>query len=326
MSKSEIVKPPAVVEQSYIHQEDEIDLRELAAAFWKDKWLIICITALFAVVSVFYALSVPDEYQSTAILAPASSSSSSSLSKLAGQFGGLASLAGVNLGGGKGSDKTTIAIELMKTWGFLEAFIKNHELEVEVFAANGWSKNTNNLLLDEAVYNLESKTWKKVQESFQTESAKPSSWKLFKKIKNRISITQDSKTGLINLGVEHYSPFVAKQWVDLLVVAINQHMQLQDREEALNSIEYLKGQISKTNIAEMRTIFYQLIEEQTKTLMLAEVSDEYVFKTLSPAKVAEEKSKPQRALIAVLGVILGCMLSVVVVLFRYFIFNGNPKK
>ena len=68
----------------------------------------------------------------------------------------------------------------------------------------------------------------------------------------------------------------------------------------------------------MQSVFYQLIEEQTKTLMLAEVSDEYVFKTVSPAKVAEEKAKPMRALIVILGFMLGGMLSVIIVLIRHF--------
>ncbi len=67
----------------------------------------------------------------------------------------------------------------------------------------------------------------------------------------------------------------------------------------------------------MQSVFYQLIEEQTKTLMLAEVSDEYVFKTLSPARVEEQKSKPKR-IVVVLGFILGGFLSLLVVLFRYF--------
>ena len=52
--------------------------------------------------------------------------------------------------------------------------------------------------------------------------------------------------------------------------------------------------------------------------MLAEVSDEYVFKVLSYSKVAEVKSKPKRALIIVLGVILSGMLAVFIVLIRYF--------
>ena len=96
------------------------------------------------------------------------------------------------------------------------------------------------------------------------------------------------------------------------------HVQKQDREEAARSINHLKVKIEETNIADMQSVFYQLIEEQTKTLMLAEVSDEYVFKTISPAKVSEEKSQPKRALIVILGIMLGGMLAVIIVLIRHF--------
>ncbi|MBV1880753.1 MAG: hypothetical protein KUG82_03930 [Pseudomonadales bacterium] len=303
-------------EQKSSISEDEIDLRELAIAVWEGKWVILPISIAFLVVSILYAFSVQDEYRSTALLVPASASSSTSLSKLAGQFGGLASLAGVSLGGGGSGDKSTIAIELIKTRGFLEVFIKNNGLEVEVFAVNGWDKLNNKLLIDSSVYDEGTSSWKKKP---GTEKAAPSSWKLFSAIENRISVNQDKKTGLILLSVEHYSPVVAKRWVDLLVLSINRHIQMRDREEALNSIEYLKTQIGKTRVAEMQAIFYQLIEEQTKTLMLAESSREYVFKTLSPAMVAEIKAKPKRAQIVVLGGMFGGMFSVMCVLIRYFV-------
>ena len=55
-----------------------------------------------------------------------------------------------------------------------------------------------------------------------------------------------------------------------------------------------------------------------ETVMLAEVRPEYVFKTIDPAVVPEEKSKPSRALICVLGTLLGGMLGVVIVLIRHF--------
>jgi uncharacterized protein involved in exopolysaccharide biosynthesis len=58
----------------------------------------------------------------------------------------------------------------------------------------------------------------------------------------------------------------------------------------------------------MRNVFYGLIEEQTKTLMLAEASAEYALKTLSPAKVPEEKWGPKRLLVSVLGTFLGLLL------------------
>ena len=67
----------------------------------------------------------------------------------------------------------------------------------------------------------------------------------------------------------------------------------------------------------MQNVFYQLIEEQTKTLMLAEVKDEYAFKVIDPPVVPEEKVGPKRALICILSILLGGMLGVAIVLIRY---------
>jgi len=301
-----------------VDDSDEIDLKELWNAIWAGKWLIIGITFIFSVASVLYALSLPDEYKSTALLAPASSSSSSQLGKLAGQFGGLASLAGINLGGGGAEDKTVIAMEIMKTWGFLEEFIKDNNIEVEVFAAEGWDRATDTLKIDPDLYDVENQKWVREFNSGRGQKLEPSGWELYEKFTNRVSVSQDKTSGLVSLAVEFYSPEKAKDWADKLIKAINAHIQKQDRDEATKSINYLNDKIKETNVADMQSVFYQLIEEQTKTLMLAEVSEEYVFKTLSSAKVAEEKTKPKRALIAILGFMLGGMLAIIVVLIRHF--------
>lgn len=59
--------------------------------------------------------------------------------------------------------------------------------------------------------------------------------------------------------------------------------------------------------------------------MFAEVRDEYVFKTIDPALAPEEKAKPKRALICVLGTLLGGMLGVAIVLVR-FAFRRDEKR
>ena len=48
--------------------------------------------------------------------------------------------------------------------------------------------------------------------------------------------------------------------------------------EARKTIGYLEQQIRGTKVLEMQGIFFRLIEEQTKTLMLAQVRDEYTLK------------------------------------------------
>ena len=101
--------------QNTQNQDDEIDLAELWRAIWAGKFTIIIISMLFAVASVLFALSKPNIYKASAILAPAASESGAGgLGALAGQFGGLASMAGINLGGG-GGDKTALALEIIKS-------------------------------------------------------------------------------------------------------------------------------------------------------------------------------------------------------------------
>jgi LPS O-antigen subunit length determinant protein (WzzB/FepE family) len=128
---------------------------------------------------------------------------------------------------------------------------------------------------------------------------------------------------MITLTIEHYSPEIATQWLLWLVSDINAAMREQDKAEAQRSIDYLSTKLQETQLADMQTVFYQLIEQQTKTIMLAEVSLEYVLKTIDPANAPEEKAKPERALIVVLGTMLGGILSVLIVITRYFFQKNN---
>jgi LPS O-antigen subunit length determinant protein (WzzB/FepE family) len=295
--------------------DDEIDLRELFTVLWAGKIKIIAVTAMFAIASVIYALSVPNQYKATALLAPAQSSGGG-LSGALGQLGGLASLAGVSIGGGESSE-AQIAQEIMKSWNFIESFIADNDLAVEVFAAEGWSKGSNTLKIDDDVYDVEKNEWL-IEDDDTGELRPPSSWKLFEKFSEQLAVSEDKKSGLVSVSIEYYSPQIAKQWLDMYVSAVNAHMQKRKVAEVTNNINYLQAQIKKTSIAEMREVFYTIIEEQTKNKMVAEASPEYAFVAVSPSMVPEEKSQPKRALICILGTLLGGMLSVLLVLIMHY--------
>ena len=299
--------------------DDEIDLRELFSVLWAGKILIVAITAVFALVSVGYALSLANQYKASAVVSPAQSGGSS-LGAMAGQLGGLASLAGINIGSGE-SNETQEAMEIMQSWGFMEAFIQTHDLQVPIYAAIGWDKGSNSLKLNSDLYDATSERWL-IEDNESGENRAPSSWELYEKFRDRVAVSQDKTSGLINISVEYYSPQIAKQWVDLFIITINDYMRARKLEQVNRNIEHLTAQIDKTAIADMREVFYQLVEEQTKSKMLAEASPEYAFVTVSRAMVPEEKSQPKRALVCILGTLLGGMLSVLWVLFRRYAFSN----
>ena len=302
--------------QYYAPQDDEIDLRELFGVLWKGKWWIIGITALFAIASVVYALSLPNEYKATAIVAPASSDSGNGLGRAAAQLGGLASLAGINLGGGESND-AVIAMEIMKTWGFQENFIEKHNLEAPIFAAKGWNQSTNELIIDEELYDVNQGKW--IREAPKGKAVKPTSWELHKEFRDNLSISQDKDSGLIRVSFTHYSPELSQKITSFLIEDVNALLKERALADATKNINYLEKQILRTSLSDMQGVFYTLIEEQTKTKMLADVSDEYVFKYVSEAMLPEEKFAPKRALICVFGVMLGGILSVFLVLILGFI-------
>ncbi len=296
----------------HLYEDDEIDLAEVWSAIWSGKLLIIVISGLFAIASILYAINQPNIYRATILLAPASEQGGAGgLAKMAGQFGGLASLAGINLGGG-GTDKTGLALEVLRTRVFLEGFIKKHQLLVPLIAAKNWERETNSLVFNDEIYDSVGQKW------LGEKKLEPSPWKAYKAFRAILSVDVDKETGMITLSIEHYSPEVATQWLSWLVSDINTAMREKDKAEAQRSIDYLTTKLQETQLADMQTIFYQLIEQQTKTIMLAEVSREYVLKTIDPANAPEEKAKPRRALIIVLGTMLGGVLSLLIVLVRYF--------
>jgi len=295
------------------NQNLEIDLKELLQLFWREKFLLIGITTIFAVGSVLFALSKPNLFKSEALLFPVSEDSASS--GLANSLGGIAALTGINMGGGNSNQK--IALETLRSRAFLGEFIEKRGILVELMALKEWDYKTNLITLDPSIYDSSQNVW--VREVREGKQPKPSLWEAHKELNDMIEISTTKSSGSILLSISSQSPFLAKQWLEWMIEDLNSWMKDKDISEAKKNIHYLNDKLQSTQLSEMQTVFYQLIEEQTKKLMLAEVQDEYVFKVIDPAVVPEDKDSPNRAIICVLGTFLGVVLSFIVGLFKIVI-------
>ena len=298
---------------NYLGSGDGIDVREILRILWKNKIWIVGATGAAAILSVVLALSMPNIYQSTALLAPKSGGGTAGLSRLASQYGGLASLAGVNLSaiGTDGMPKSAVALEKMKSLSFFKQNLYD-DLVVDLMAVESWDPATRELRYDGEIYDVASSKW--LREVEQSRQAKPSFQEAHRAFINRISISEDKQSGLISVTVEHQSPEVAMRWVDLMVRRVSEDLRSKDIREAEESVKFLEKQREQTNLVSLDEVFAQLIEEQTKTIMLANVSNDYVFDIIDPPVAPELKSKPSRALICILGTLVGGILSVSVVL------------
>lgn len=291
---------------------DEIDLRELISLIWKGRWFVVLFIILSALISGALALSLPNIYKSDVLLSPVSESSGM---KMGGQIGGLAALAGVNLGS-EGGDKVSLALEIIRSREFIARFIEKYDLKLQIMAAKSWSMSDNTLSYHEDIYDVENNVWvRDVPAPFKPEPSMLETTQAFSKMLN---VSKDKTSGMVSLSVEFLSPVIAQQWVTLIVKEINDDMRRRDLEEAESSIIYLNKQLEQTTLSDMRTMLFSLIEEQTKTIMLANVRDEYILKTVDAAVVPELKIGPKRALIIGLGIAIGILLGMLFVIIRYF--------
>lgn len=301
--------------QPHATYDDEIDLVELFKALWAGKWWILGTTVLAAVLAVFYALSLPDKYTASALVAPVSDGGNGGLSALASQYGGLASMAGINLGGGE-TGKRQITLETLKSRRFLTDFINRHELKVPLMATEGWDMDRQEWIINRERYNPEEGTWL-AREADQSDNAEPSDLQTLKAFRAMMNLSEDSKSGMVTISIESRSPLAAKQWVAWLIEDINEYLKRREMEETRRNVVYLEQQLERTNVSGMRQVFFSLIEEQTKTLMLAELDPEYAFQVVDPPVIPEERSAPKRSLVVVLAVLLGGMLSTFAVIVAY---------
>lgn len=301
---------------AYANTGNDISLALLIKGIWQGKVTIIATSFLFAVLAVFYALSLPNIYRSDALLMPNfQEQTSGGLGGLSGQIGGLASLAGISLGGGN-SDKVGYALEVIKSREFLYDFIERQDLKKAIMATEAWQRGTDTFVYDETIYDTNSNKWvREVKAPYQPEPSLQETYEKF--VTEHFSVSQNEDSGMVRISVYHYSPYLAKQLVEILVEEINKTVKDQDLDEATKSISFIEQELQNTKDSGMRTMFYQLIEQQLQTLMLAKVRDDYVLKAIDRAVVAEEKYKPHRAIIVILWTLFGGFISTIVVLYRF---------
>jgi LPS O-antigen subunit length determinant protein (WzzB/FepE family) len=283
---------------------------------WRGKWAIVLITSLFLVLGIYLALSTPDKYSAKILLSPADSQSGGGLAGLASQFGGIASLAGLSMPGGE-SNKVGEALSLLSSRAFIQNFIENRQLLPELLAIDSWDPLKQKMVYDASAYDEPSQTW--IRSAPAGKQVIPTPWEGYGQFIQLLEISELGKDGTLSISIESLSPVLAKQWLIWLVDDLNNTIADREMQEARQSVIYLRRQIETTQVSELKSIFYDLIEEQTKKILLGEVRDDYVLKVVAPPVYPEDRSSPNRALLSISMGFLGGVLSVFMVLLLSFI-------
>lgn len=296
--------------------DSEISATELFGIVFAN-WKIVCFTPFLCTVAAgIFLLFINNQYTSGVLLAP-SKNTNASVSDIGG-LGGVAALAGINIA--SDTNNVSLAIAILKSKQFVGDFIKKYKLDDELLAVSSWDRSTNELIYRKSYYDQASEKWKKNPSG---KGREPTPHDLYDAFMDRMNVIYDKSTGFVTIQITYVSPEIAKDWVEKLLFEINERLRKRDVEEAEIAIDYLSEQIQSTSLSEMRSVFYGLVEEHTKTILLARSKVGYVFEVIDPPYIPYEKSYPHRALICLLVLFFTLVSMLVFVITKEVVFESK---
>lgn len=234
-----------------------------ALAYLKSRKLLVGLIIVFflAVASVVYFLSQPI-YRSEAIVLPLTDEESENqLSRLAGQFGGLASLAGINLQGGSSS---VASIATLRSKQLIQKFIESENLAPTLVEVQrgflGRFGTSSGDTLEEAV--------KLFDEEIRT-------------------VTEDPDTGLVLLRIDWHNRTQAAEWAEKLLAIADNELRQRTILESRASMQFMERELNATSVVAVQQAIYGLMETETKRMTLANTRPEYAFRVIDPPRVPE---------------------------------------
>jgi uncharacterized protein involved in exopolysaccharide biosynthesis len=264
-------------------EDGSIDVIAVVRLLWRHRVLIAVTSIAFGAAAVAEALlAIPIYRAETTVMTVTDTGAGGAASTLAGRFGGLASLAGIDLGGG--GPATQEAIAVLESRNLVEEYLRRNKLADVVLPAGG---ETSGL------------------------------WFAVKKFRETIlSISTDDMARTTIVAIEWKDPAVAAEWANGIVALTNELMRSRAMANSKRNIEYLQKQIAGTDVVEMQRVMYGLVENETKTLMFANARPDYALRVIDPAVAAESRIRPKRKLIVATGIALGLFLACLFVIIR----------
>jgi len=295
-------------------EEDEIDLRELWATIMRYKFKIAAFSFVVTVFAILFALSKPNSYTSSTLLAPQEQAKAS----MGGGLAALAGMAGVSLGGGS-MDAASSLEATIKDYSFNTMVIDKYKLD-EKIAVEAMRENMVFALGSSAVYDMLNGD---TQEDEEEKSGDEVVFNTNKAIQSIVSFSADKKTGAITLSATTQDRFLSKELVDIYLKETTSHVRNREMKEVESKIKYYKQELMNTTDIQLKEQLSGLLSGLVQKKVLSQASEFYNVSKVTEPTVAyiKDKSKPKRALI----VVVAFMTSIILGIFGAFLLEFIRK-
>lgn len=357
-------------------QEDTIDIIALLKEFWGARKTILKITVAFLFLGAFVAIFSKNEYTAATTFVPSAQGSSSG----GGSLGSLASLAGINIGGGMSSEEISPKLypQIVGSIPF-QLELLNMPLTIEgqlqPVSYRAYYKNiySPGLLANIKRYTIglpgvlislvrsAPETTEVPADANQNQiiTISEEDNKLIKLLEDQISLTVNDKEGFISIAAT-FPEAKASAEIALKAQQLLQAYALQFKtQKSMEQLKYIKERyaekqkefnkikialarfqdqntgintaLGRTKLLQLQAEYdlvftvYSELAKQLETQQLQVKKDTPLFTVLKPVIIPNEKSAPKRAIILVVYLFLGFVLSMGIVLGKKY-WKGFKKE
>lgn len=287
--------------------QSELSLGQLAAIFWHHRGLFLAIAVIPLLSALVYLHTATYKYTAEIKVAPPQSVATGLQNRLGG-LGGLASLAGVDIGGQPGGQN------------------------FQLFSEGVYAHETASLLASEpsilrAVF---SKEWDANRRKWQEPSgliaaiknfatdllgipgphwSAPNALRLQEFISKNVDVVKDSKSPVVRIQFRHHDPRFAETFLNRLHETVDSGLRQRMLQRTDIYIRYLSAKLATVNIAEHREALAQALSEQEKLKMTASTGVAFAAEPFGQAIASRRPTYPNGPLVLAVALLSGLALA-----------------
>lgn len=271
----------------------DISIWDLLQVLRERRVFFAAVVGVCTAIAAIAAIVMTPVYRAEVLLFPSDQETVSGF-PLGGQLGGIAALAGLRP---MNNRQAELAVATLESREFIGSFIQQHNLVSTLLPPPSGlrrmlalGKSPRPPTIDDAI-------------------------KVFRKRIQRVEVEAD--TGIVKLTIEFHDRNKVAEWANEIVAQINEQMRRRTIAQARSRLDFLYGELNKTSIVGIQQAIFNLIETETKNIMIANTEKEFAFRAVETVRPPPEKDfvRPQRLVMVLAGFVAGMLVSLVLSVF-----------
>lgn len=291
---------------------DKVDIIGLLLALWHRRWLLVIITSAFVLLAIVYLQTAKYQYLVQLQVTPSQGAASQAMSSRLGGLGGLAAMAGINLGGDDAVSNFDLYLESLSGREVAATVAEDAEIMKVVFSGE-WDEQT--------------KTWRKP--SSRTAGVRrvikgilgipdypwqaPNGARMQLYLGDVIRVDRKPRSPIALIRTYQVDPTFGVKLLNAVHRAADTRLRAQALQRTDEYVRYLSSQLEVVTVSEHRQALAQAMSEQEKVRMMTRANTPFAAEPFGNATASLRPARPRPVAALAMGILGGGFVGVMTI-------------